>query len=101
MCGSATAPKSITERKELVAKVAAPAKTLLPAMRENLGVRLEQASMGGVNILVLTPQAIAPEKKVSFERPSPHASRQVEKTGRLAVNRNPPAFEGGCGDFAI
>src|SRR5262245_51186898 len=36
-------PKSITEWKELVAKVAAPAKTLLPAMREKLGVKLEQA----------------------------------------------------------
>src|SRR5690348_11822851 len=31
-------PKSIAEWKELVAKVAAPAKTLLPAMREKLGV---------------------------------------------------------------
>jgi monoterpene epsilon-lactone hydrolase len=35
-------PKSIAEWKELVAKVAAPAKTLLPAMREKLGVKQEQ-----------------------------------------------------------
>ena len=35
-------PKNIAEWKELVAKVAAPAKTLLPAMREKLGVKLEQ-----------------------------------------------------------
>ena len=37
-------PKSIAEWKELVAKVAAPAKTLLPAMREKLGVKLEQTT---------------------------------------------------------
>src|ERR1700749_573449 len=41
-------PKTIAEWKELVAKVAAPAKSLLPAMRENLGVKLEQTTMGGV-----------------------------------------------------
>src|SRR5262245_50279580 len=35
-------PKSIAEWKELVAKIAAPAKTLLPTMREKLGVKLEQ-----------------------------------------------------------
>jgi monoterpene epsilon-lactone hydrolase len=34
-------PKSIAEWKELVSKVAAPTKTLLPAMREKLGVKLE------------------------------------------------------------
>jgi hypothetical protein len=34
-------PKNIQEWKELVAKVAGPAKTLLPAMREKLGVQLE------------------------------------------------------------
>ena len=56
-------PKNIAEWKELVAKVAAPAKTLLPAMREKLGVKLEQTSMGGVNVFVLTPQAIAPENQ--------------------------------------
>src|SRR6516164_6914579 len=33
-------PKSIAEWKELVAKVAAPDKTLLPVMREKLGVKL-------------------------------------------------------------
>jgi monoterpene epsilon-lactone hydrolase len=48
-------PKSIAEWKELVAKVAAPAKTLLPAMREKLGVKLEQTTVGGVNVFVLTP----------------------------------------------
>jgi epsilon-lactone hydrolase len=56
-------PKSIAEWKELVAKVAAPAKTLLPAMREKLGVKLEQTSMGGVNVFVLSPQTIAPENQ--------------------------------------
>ena len=56
-------PKSIAEWKELVAKVAAPAKTLLPAMREKLGVKLEQTTMGGVNVFVLSPQAIAPENQ--------------------------------------
>jgi len=56
-------PKNITEWKELVAKVAAPAKTLLPAMREKLGVKLEPATIGGVNVFVLTPQAIAPENR--------------------------------------
>jgi monoterpene epsilon-lactone hydrolase len=56
-------PKSIAEWKELVAKVAAPAKTLLPAMREKLGVKLEQATMGGVNVFILTPQTIAPENE--------------------------------------
>src|SRR6202011_2730019 len=56
-------PKSIAEWKELVAKVAAPAKTLLPAMREKLGVKLEQATIGGVNVFVLTPQTIAPENQ--------------------------------------
>jgi epsilon-lactone hydrolase len=56
-------PKSIAEWKELVAKVAAPAKTLLPAMREKLGVKLEQATIGGVNVYVLTPQTIAPENQ--------------------------------------
>src|SRR6476620_12716594 len=35
-------PKSIAEWKELVAKVAAPAKTLLPAMREKLGSSLSR-----------------------------------------------------------
>ncbi|MFL6798949.1 MAG: alpha/beta hydrolase [Xanthobacteraceae bacterium] len=56
-------PKNIAEWKELVAKVAAPAKTLLPAMREKLGVKLEQTTMGGVNVFVLTPQTIAPENQ--------------------------------------
>src|SRR6478672_12502731 len=56
-------PKSIAEWKELVAKVAAPAKTLLPAMREKLGVKLEQATIAGVNVFVLTPQTIAPENQ--------------------------------------
>ena len=56
-------PKSIAEWKELVAKVAAPAKTLLPAMREKLGVKLEQETIGGVNVFVLTPQTIAPENQ--------------------------------------
>jgi epsilon-lactone hydrolase len=56
-------PKSIAEWKELVSKVAAPAKTLLPAMREKLGVKLEQATIGGVNVFVLTPQTIAPENQ--------------------------------------
>jgi monoterpene epsilon-lactone hydrolase len=56
-------PKSIAEWKELVTKVAAPAKTLLPAMREKLGVKLEQATIGGVNVFVLTPQTIAPENQ--------------------------------------
>jgi monoterpene epsilon-lactone hydrolase len=56
-------PKSIAEWKELVAKVAAPAKTLLPAMREKLGVKLEQTSMGGVNVFVLSPKTIAPENQ--------------------------------------
>src|SRR5215471_16231567 len=56
-------PKSIAEWKELVAKVAAPAKTLLPAMREKLGVKLEQMTIGGVNVYVLTPQTIAPENQ--------------------------------------
>ncbi|MGA6963260.1 MAG: hypothetical protein WBZ51_06500, partial [Xanthobacteraceae bacterium] len=44
-----------------LSRVAAPAKTLLPAMREKLGVKLEQATIGGVNVFVLTPQTIAPE----------------------------------------
>ena len=56
-------PKSIAEWKELVAKVAAPAKTLLPAMREKLGVRLEPATIAGVNVFILTPQTIAPENR--------------------------------------
>jgi hypothetical protein len=56
-------PKSIAEWKELVAKVAAAAKTLLLAMREKLGVKLEQATIGGVNVFVLTPQTIAPENQ--------------------------------------
>jgi hypothetical protein len=56
-------PKSIAEWKELVAKVAAPAKALLPAMREKLGVKLEQATIGGVNVFVLSPQTIAPENQ--------------------------------------
>ena len=56
-------PKSIAEWKELVAKVAAPAKTLLPAMREKLGVKLDQTTMGGVNVFVLSPQTIAPENQ--------------------------------------
>ena len=56
-------PKSIAEWKELVAKIAAPAKTLLPTMREKLGVKLEQATIGGVNVFVLTPQTIAPENQ--------------------------------------
>ena len=54
-------PKSIAEWKELVAKVAAPAKTLLPAMREKLGVKLDQTTIGGVNVFILTPRTIAPE----------------------------------------
>jgi acetyl esterase/lipase len=56
-------PKSIAEWKELVAKVAAPAKTLLPAMREKLGVKQEQTTIGGVNVFILTPQNIAPENQ--------------------------------------
>src|SRR5215467_9573143 len=56
-------PKSIAEWKELVTKVAAPAKTLLPAMREKLGVKLEQTAIGGVNVFFLTPQTIAPENQ--------------------------------------
>jgi acetyl esterase/lipase len=56
-------PKSIAEWKELVAKVAAPAKTLLPAMREKLGVTQEQATIAGVNVFILTPQTIAPENQ--------------------------------------
>ena len=56
-------PKNIAEWKELVAKVAAPAKTLLPAMREKLGVKQEQATIGGVNVYILTPQTIAPENQ--------------------------------------
>src|SRR5262249_35840961 len=56
-------PKSIAEWKELVAKVAAPAKTLLPTMREKLAVKLEQTTVGGVNVFVLSPQTIAPENE--------------------------------------
>jgi epsilon-lactone hydrolase len=56
-------PKNIEEWKQLVAKVAAPAKTLLPAMREKLGVKLEPTTMGGVNVFILTPQTIAPENQ--------------------------------------
>lgn len=56
-------PKNIEEWKQLVAKVAAPAKTLLPAMRQKLGVKLEQTAIGGVNVFVLTPQTIAPENQ--------------------------------------
>ena len=56
-------PKNIAEWKELVAKVAAPAKSLLPAMREKLGVKLEQTTMGGVTVFVLSPQTIAPENQ--------------------------------------
>src|SRR5262249_17267226 len=56
-------PKSIAEWKELVAKVAAPAKTLLPAMREKLGVSSEPATIGGVKVFVLTPKTIAPENQ--------------------------------------
>jgi monoterpene epsilon-lactone hydrolase len=59
-------PKSIGEWKELVAVVAASAKTVLPVMREKLGVKLEQATMGGVNVFVLTPQTIAPENQNHF-----------------------------------
>src|SRR6516225_2768228 len=54
-------PRSIAEWKELVARVAAPAKTLLPTMREKLGVKLEQTTIGGVNVFILTPRTIAPE----------------------------------------
>jgi hypothetical protein len=32
-------------------------------MREKLGVKLEQATIGGVNVFVLTPQTIAPENQ--------------------------------------
>jgi epsilon-lactone hydrolase len=56
-------PKTTAEWKELIAKVAAPAKTLLPAMREKLGVRIEQATMAGVNVFILTPETIAPENQ--------------------------------------
>ena len=56
-------PKNIEEWKELVAKVAAPAKTLLPAMREKLGVKLEPTTIGGVKAFVLTPEVIAPENQ--------------------------------------
>src|ERR1043166_120498 len=38
-------PKNIAEWKELVATVAARAKATLPAMREKLGVKLEQATI--------------------------------------------------------
>jgi epsilon-lactone hydrolase len=56
-------PKTIAEWKELVAKVAAPAKSLLPTIREKLGVKLEQTTMAGVNVFVLSPLAIAPENQ--------------------------------------
>lgn len=56
-------PKTTAEWKELIARVAAPAKTLLPAMREKLGVKIEQATMAGVNVFILTPQTIAPENQ--------------------------------------
>jgi monoterpene epsilon-lactone hydrolase len=56
-------PKNIEEWKELVAKVAGPAKTLLPAMREKLGVKLEPTTMAGVKAFILTPPTIAPENQ--------------------------------------
>ena len=56
-------PKNIEEWKELVAKVAAPAKTLLPAMREKLAVKLEPTTIGGVKAFILTPEVIAPENQ--------------------------------------
>jgi monoterpene epsilon-lactone hydrolase len=56
-------PKNIQEWKELVAKVAAPAKTLLPAMREKLGVKLEPTTIAGVKAFVLTPQIITSENQ--------------------------------------
>src|SRR5262245_9152512 len=56
-------PKSIAEWKELVATVAARARTILPAMREKLGVKLEQTTIGGINVYVLTPKTIAPENE--------------------------------------
>ena len=56
-------PKNIQEWKELVAKVAGPAKTLLPAMREKLGVQLEPITIAGVKAFVLTPRIIRPENQ--------------------------------------
>jgi acetyl esterase/lipase len=56
-------PKNIQEWKELVAKVAGPAKTLLPAMREKLGVQLEPITIAGVKAFVLTPRIITPENQ--------------------------------------
>jgi epsilon-lactone hydrolase len=56
-------PKNIEEWKELVARVAAPARTALPAMREKLGVTMESTTIAGVKAFILTPRTIAPENQ--------------------------------------
>lgn len=56
-------PKSVAERKELVAKLADAGAPARAALREKLGVTMQPAVIGGVNAFILQPKEIPAENR--------------------------------------
>src|SRR5580765_8844273 len=52
-------PKDAAEWKELINRRAALAAAAVPALREKLGVKVEPAKVGGVNVFIVTPEKLA------------------------------------------
>jgi len=53
-------PKSAAEWKEWVARRAAAAMAVLPTLREKLGVTIEESTIAGVKVFILTPKDMPP-----------------------------------------
>ena len=56
-------PKSAAEWKELVNRLAAAAATAQKGVREKLGVTLENSTIGGVRVFILSPKEIPPANR--------------------------------------
>ena len=53
-------PKDAAEWKELINRRAALTAAVVPTLKEKLGVTVEPAKVGGVNVFIVTPKQVAP-----------------------------------------
>jgi len=56
-------PKDAAEWKELINRRAALAAAAVPALKEKLGVKVEPAKIGGVNVFIVTPGKFATQNR--------------------------------------
>ena len=56
-------PKDAAEWKELINRRAALAAAAVPMLKEKLGVTVEPAKIGGVNVFIVTPKNLAPRNR--------------------------------------